>query len=204
MNIPSQAFIFINILVVIVYVSCVITLYKKGFLYGIFKLLSTIGALILAWILAPVLQSLFTFIKLNDTYTQSLIIILNTIIWFIILFILIKIVCLFFAPLLKKVSKIPVLGSVNKIGGILIGIIDATIVILIMSMLLKTPLIKNPQEVKQGTYIKYVDNLTSKGIELIVDNVDLTKIKENVSDFDVDKTRSEIKTWLKQQGIINE
>jgi len=204
MNIPSQAFIFINILVVIVYVSCVITLYKKGFLYGIFKLLSTIGALILAWILAPVLQSLFTFIKLKDTYTQSLIIILNTIIWFIILFILIKIVCLFFAPLLKKVSKIPVLGSVNKIGGILIGIIDATIVILIMSMLLKTPLIKNPQEVKQGTYIKYVDNLTSKGIELIVDNVDLTKIKENVSDFDVDKTRSEIKTWLKQQGIINE
>jgi len=204
MNIPSSAFIFIDIIICIIYVACIIVSYKKGFLYGLVKLLSTIGAIILAWILAPVVEGIYTFVKLSSTYSAKIETLVNTIIWFFIIFLVVKLVFLIISPIFKWFSKVPVLGFVNRVCGIVIGVLDATLVIMLFTMFLKTPIVKNSNEVINGTVLKYVDKYTSKGMEYIVDNIDADKLKDGVSGFDVDSTREQLKAWLKSQGLINE
>jgi len=98
MNIPSGAFIVIDIVIGIIYIACIIVSYKKGFLYGLFKLLSTIGAIIIAWFLAPVVEGIYTFVKLSSTYSAKIETLVNTIIWFFIVFLVVKLVFLILSP----------------------------------------------------------------------------------------------------------
>ena len=193
MNIPSNYFICIDILVVLLFIIFIFVGYKKGFLYELFSLIYTLASTIASWFLAPVFASLYPLIKLKNLTNDQMIIanfvnlevILNTIAYFVIIFLVLKICYIVLSLLFKSINKVPIVGGFNRILGALMGIVNAAIITLFISMILSMPLIENGDEVKKNTVFAYINTYGEKAMSYIVENVDLNHIKSEFKDFDI-------------------
>ena len=195
MNIDSV--LIVNIAVIVIYAYSIIKAYKSGFLYEVLYLLLTIGSFWLALRLNPILCNLFPLLK-PEHFTEVLMIALiprfNQILWFLIVVILLRLIVLFFLPAFKKVSDVPLLGSVNKLLGVALGIINATILVFLISMFLTLPLVKNGPALREKTILKPINELTNQGITYLMSRVDIEELEENVKDMD-----QKFQQWLQEQ-----
>lgn len=202
MVISSAYFTYLNLALIILYLAFIVIGYKNGLILQIVDLVYNILALFIGYFLAPILASHFPIVKLDEVYMAlKLNVLMDTLIYMIIVFILLKLLYLIIKPLFGFVSKIPLIGFVNDIGGALMGIINATIVVLLFCMLLNTPLFKNGNEVKEKTYLKTINGLSYKALEFSMDHFDFQK---EFKDFDIDKTRMAFDKWLEEQGVFDE
>lgn len=202
MVISSAYFTYLNLALIILYLAFVVIGYKNGLILQIVDLVYNILALFIGYFLAPILASHFPIVKLDEVYMAlKLNVLMDTLIYMIIVFILLKLLYLIIKPLFGFVSKIPLIGFVNDIGGALMGIVNATIVVLLFYMLLNTPLFKNGNEVKEKTYLKTINGLSYKALEFSMDHFDFQK---EFKDFDIDKTRMAFDKWLEEQGVFDE
>lgn len=202
MVISSAYFTYLNLALIILYLAFIVIGYKNGLILQIVDLVYNILALFIGYFLAPILASHFPIVKLDEVYMAlKLNVLMDTLIYMIIVFILLKLLYLIIKPLFGFVSKIPLIGFVNDIGGALMGIVNATIVVLLFCMLLNTPLFKNGNEVKEKTYLKTINGLSYKALEFSMDHFDFQK---EFKDFDIDKTRMAFDKWLEEQGVFDE
>mgnify|MGYP004497571451 FL=1 len=202
MVISSAYFTYLNLALIVLYLAFVVIGYKNGLILQIVDLVYNILALFIGYFLAPILASHFPIVKLDEVYMAlKLNVLMDTLIYMIIVFILLKLLYLIIKPLFGFVSKIPLIGFVNDIGGALMGIVNATIVVLLFCMLLNTPLFKNGNEVKEKTYLKTINGLSYKALEFSMDHFDFQK---EFKDFDIDKTRMAFDKWLEEQGVFDE
>lgn len=204
MIVPSSYFIFIDIAIVAMFICFIIVGYSKGFVYEVLSLLYTAISIVASWFLAPIFASMYPLVKLENLNTQAellsrfinLDVILNTVIYFVLIFIIFKILYILLSLIFKGMNKLPVLGTINKILGAVIGILNATIVTIFLSLLLTMPIFKNGNEIKNNTIFKYINNYSDEAITLIVQNVDLNHIKQQFKDFDINNAREDFKLWL--------
>lgn len=197
-------YIIINILVAIILLYSLIKGYKKGFIYEIVNLIYTILTFLIAWFIAPVLANILPLIKLGSPYDLlGIEPIINTVAYYAIVVIIFKLLGFFIMPLFNSLSKLPLLGSLNKLLGLCLGFINASIIIVAISILLNMPLIKDGKEIKENTIFKYVDIYSNKAMEIIVNNIDFSKLKFEIDNFDVEKMRNDFKIWLLAQGVVN-
>lgn len=213
MNIPDYWFIVINILIVALYLFLMWRAYKKGFLYELFNFIGFIFAFLFAWFIAPILAEQFPLIAsgtINDLADELLVgialPICNTLIWFIIILVVVRVILAIILSLFKAVSKIPVLGFFNRLLGTFFGIVNATIWVMIISMLLSLPFFTNGQAVKEGTLIKHINNLSNSTLVFVTEHIDVKGLSDSISDelTDVDDAREAFVVWMKKHGIINE
>ena len=204
MSIPNSYFIYINIFIGLIYLFFILIGYKKGFLFELVSLVYTAASAAIAWFLAPVFAGMFPIVILSNTNTEAELIsklvnidaISNTVIYFVLVFLLLKLFYLFIAFVLKGMNKLPVIGKFNKILGGIFGIINATIVTIMLSMLLNLPIIENGTEIKKNTFFKYINEYSNIALNYIVENVDLDSIKAKFDSFDVNNARDDFKSWL--------
>ena len=204
MSIPTNIFPFINIFIVILYIALIIIGYTKGFLFELLSLAYTLISLLIAWIISPVFANIYPIIKLenisNETQLMSKLVnldaIVNTVLYFVIVFLVLKVFYWILAVVLKGMNKLPVIGTFNKLLGALFGVINATLITFMLSLLLSLPVIKNGNEVKNGTLFKYISNYSQVALNYVIENVDLDNIKKQFDNFDIDSARDEFKQWL--------
>ncbi|MBQ6367594.1 MAG: CvpA family protein [Erysipelotrichaceae bacterium] len=187
----------INIAVAVIYVYSIVKGYKSGFLYEFLYLALTLGSFWLALRLNPILCNLFPLLK-PEQFSEVLLIALiprfNQILWFLIIVILIRLIVLFFLPAFKKLSDVPLLGSVNQLLGAALGVINATILVFLISMFLTLPLIKNGPALREKTVLKPINELTNQGINYMMSKVDVDELEENVKEMD-----QRFQQWLQEQ-----
>lgn len=204
MVIPSSAFIYIDIAILIIYIVLIIIGYKKGFLYELISLLYTGICLIIAWFISPILANLYPLINLSkDSFEAKVVdsfvnlnLLANTITYFLIVFLVLKLLYFIISFIFKKFNKVPVIGKLNQILGILAGIFNATVVTLTLSMLLTLPLFKNGIEVKNKTVLVYISDISEKVVLDVINHVDFNNIKNQTNQFDVNEARKELQMWL--------
>lgn len=202
MVISSAYFTYLNLALIILYLAFIVIGYKNGLILQIVDLVYNILALFIGYFLAPILASHFPIVKLDEVYMAlKLNVLMDTLIYMIVVFILLKLLYLIIKPLFGFVSKIPLIGFVNDIGGALMGIVNATIVVLLFCMLLNTPLFKNGNEIKEKTYLKTINGLSYKALEYSMDHF---KFENEFKNFDIDKTRMAFDKWLEEQGVFDE
>ena len=125
---------------------------------------------------------------------------INTFIWFIILFIGISIILWLLRPVLHFVGKIPVIKGINRIIGLAFGLIQALVLLWIVSLILMTPLFANGQEVIEKSALKYFDQVTKiVVINTEVKELSLIKVLSNSELNDQDRER--IQVWLDDSNI---
>lgn len=205
MVISSEYFVYINVVIVAIYVVFAIRGYKNGLALQVVDLIYNVLAIVAAWFISPILAAHFPLVKLDEVYTAlNFNVLIDTLIYCVIVFLVLKFIYMFIKPIFKGVTKLPIIGFVNKVGGFLFGLINATVVVLLLSMLLNTPMFSNGKEVKDNTYLKYCNNLSAKAMEVTLKHVNLDSIKDTIDNFDVDKSREELEKWLISQGIFND
>ncbi len=205
MVISSSYFIYVNLVLLILYLTSLIVGYKNGLILQIVDLIFNIVALFVAYFISPILASHFPLVKLDEVYMAlNLNTLIDMLIYIVIVFLILKIVYILIKPLFASVSKIPLVGFVNRIGGALVGIINATIIVLLFCMLLNTPIFKNGQDIKNGTYLKVVNNLSYKALEFSMDHINIDLISKEIKDFNIDESRTAFEKWLEEQGILHE
>lgn len=204
MSIPNSYFLYIDILIVLIYLIFLFIGYKKGFLFELVSLVYTALTTFISWLLAPVLAVSYPIILFSEMNAETELIsklvnldaVSNTVIYFVILFLIFKLLYLFVAFILKGMNKLPVIGKFNKVLGCLFGIINATIVTIMLSMLLQLPIIENSNEVINNTIFRFINEYSNNAIHFIVENVDLSSVKSKIDNFDVESARDDFKTWL--------
>ena len=202
MLIPESYFIYISIFVIALYIVLMIIGYNKGFLFELVNMLYTILSIFIAWVVSPVLAKKFPLISIEKIDSQYSLLntffnldnLLNNIAYFIITFLILKILYIFISLLTKSLNKIPVLGKLNKILGMFTGIFNATLITMALSMLLTLPLFKNGKDVREKTILKYVNKYSNQAISYIVDKITLNNIDGDI--LDVESYREEFLKWL--------
>ena len=178
--------------------------YNKGFLYGLISFAYTGLSILLSWFASPVFAKLFPLIDLDKLSAESMMLnkllnlngLINNITYFIIIFLVLKIMYIFLSLLLKSLNNLPVIGKFNKLLGTLFGIFNATIITLFISMLFSLPLFANGNDIKNKTILKYINGFTSDVITIIANNISENKINDTSEVFDVEEYRKELENWL--------
>lgn len=204
MNISSEYFIYINLFIVLIYLIFIIVGYAKGFLFEIISLLFTVASAFISWFIAPVLAGVYPIIDIaslnKETELLSKLVNLNalanTVLYFVIVFLILKLLNWILCFVVKGMNKIPVIGKFNQILGGLTGIINATLITLALSLLLSLPIFANGEEIKNGTMFKYINQISDKVLTYIIDNANMNNIKNQFDDFDIDNARDDFKKWL--------
>lgn len=181
--------------------------YTKGFLYELLSILYSLISALVSWFLAPVLANVYPILNIDNLNKETQILnkfidlstILNTLIYFVIVFLILKLLYILIAFVLKGMNRVPVIGKFNQILGVFAGIFNATLIALALSMLLTLPVFKNGDEIKNGTIFKYISEYSDRVLSYIVDNVDLDNVKRQFDSFDIDNARTEFKYWIESK-----
>ena len=204
MQIPEQYFLYISIFIGAIYVAMMFIGYKHGFLYELVNLLYTAASLALAYFVSPVLASIFPIIDLSKTEGQykalndifNLNKIINTVAYFIIVFLVLKVLYIFISLFVKSLNKIPVIGKFNQILGLVFGVFNATLIVLCLSMLLSLPLIKNGKEIRDKTILRYITKYSDEALTFLVEKAGEQNLGDKIEGFDIDSYREDFKTWI--------
>ena len=208
MHIPKDYFIYVNIVVAIVFILNIFKSYKNGFIYELVNLAFLVFSILCSWFIAPVLANkvfIYDANKLVDNKLplDNINVFVNTIIWFVLLLLILNVLFLLLKPLLKFFSKIPVLGTVNKILGGIVGIIYGLFITIIISLILTLPIFTNGKEVVDNTVLKYANILNKEVTKIVIKNVNLDEIYKNTEGFNVEDARKDLENWLIEQGVID-
>lgn len=178
--------------------------YNKGFLYELVNFAYTGLSLLLSWLASPVFAKKFPLIQLSKLSTEAALLnklfnldeIINNVAYFIIIFLLLKLIYVILSIIVKAFNKIPVIGKFNQILGAVAGFFNATIITVFISLLLSLPLFANGKEIKEKTILKYVNNFSSDIFDYITKKLITNNVDQSIQGFDADNYRKQLQEFL--------
>ena len=198
----SQFVIAVNILVGIIYIVSLVTAYKHGFVYEALNLLLSVASLAVGWFAAPILAEQLTLIKaesFEDVLLRSLTPFLNIGLWFLIIVLIFRLILTFIVPLFKGISKVPVIGTLNRIFGILAGALNATIWVILLAMFLALPIIPHGKEIRSQSVLAPISDFSNHLLSEVSSQITAEEIGDEVEEL-----RQTFRQWLEQQEFLNE
>ena len=81
------------------------------------------------------------------------------------------------------------MGFFNRILGIAVGFINATIITLLLSLLVSLPFINNGKQIKEESLFKYVNVITNKALVSLSDYIDIDSLSNNIEGLDINHAR---------------
>lgn len=213
MNIEQNTWLMIDLVVVIVFALLLFSGYKQGFLM---KLISIVGFVVVGifswWISAPIsrMLSLYPMSQLpieNDLISSFIYDNINRLFIFVVLFVILNIVILFLKPLIKAISDIPVVSTINKVAGLCLGAIQAVVLMFVATLVLRLPFISQGNTYVEGSLLKYSEPMMNtlmfyakEPLQQISAVFDLINEKETLTKQEVEN----IHDWLVSQNLKEE
>jgi len=169
-NIPDFIFNFSLVIIIIYYLLFIVKGAKVGFITTTINLVSTFFSLFISVFFSKQLAKSYNLIP-SDTVNSSLITgLFNQIVWGLIIFIFIRVLLIFLKILLNKIVDLPVLKQVNKSLGALFGFVHATIILLLITMALQTPIFSNGNEFVEKSSLSILSNTSQNFIKFFLDD----------------------------------
>jgi uncharacterized membrane protein required for colicin V production len=184
---------------------------KKGFLLQLFELLSLGIALLFATTLMPWASERWMLINIQNTSVNvsilnSMLQSANQIVWFFILFAIGSILMLFLIPLVKVISKLPLLKPINSLFGSLFSLLGSWIWLFVISLVLLLPWFSFGPTMVNTTWLSPIQSTTlsliedERVIESFEASKDLLTYFSQPQDID-DEAKARLRSWLLQLGI---
>ncbi|WP_373116651.1 CvpA family protein [Holdemania massiliensis] len=210
MVIESQTYMVINIAVLIIAVVQVLVGIKRGFLIQLMDCVGLLVSLFVAWLFSPVLSEWAAIVPETLNPARETILgpwvygLMNQIVWFIVIFIVCRLVLLLVRPIIKMLGKIPLVKQVNQLLGGLFGLVNTGIWLVVFSIILMLPFFENGQQVIDATLLsmpgKAAAVLNEKLLEMPQDENQLQKLVEGWDQL-TDEDRTMIKDWLNDNQL---
>lgn len=204
---PESMIVYINFALILWFLINLAQGYKKGLLLQIVDLVGTFVALFAAWVFAPVFVKIFQFVKtpgsglitVDQIITQQV----NKLIWFVILFVVARLLLFLVTPIVSAISKIPFVKQVNSLVGGFFSIVLFVVKLLVLTYFLSFPILSNGQDIIDNTILKplveVVKPLASDLDGSLEKNEAIQNIMRNKS-LSQDQ-EYELANWLRAQGI---
>lgn len=182
--------------------------FRKGLLRSLLSLVGTILSFYLSWMLSedigntfPLIQNTSTDILIQqmsgEIYTFA-----NRVIWFVIVFIILRIICFVLDFILKSVHKIPGVHFVSSILGMLFGLVETVVWILLLCIFIESPIFAHGStmvdESVLGAIKDLVTPISQQLFEPVIKTDAYSKIIDDINSISEDKIEN-IKTWLEGQ-----
>ena len=183
--------------------------YKKGMLLQLVGLISTFVSMIIAWIFSDVFMNVFHFVTYNTTGIFSLDNFVtenaNRLIWFVILFLVIRLLMMVLTPIASLISKLPLIKQVNSAFGAVFSLITYLIYIVLIVLFLSTPIIKNGNQIIENTFLRTVDKHVISNLGFLEDKLEENEALQSlVSNRGLSVTQKQAMVdMLSEQGFSN-
>lgn len=204
---PESMIVFINFAFVVWFLISLAQGYKKGLLLQIVDLVGTFVALFAAWVFAPVFVKIFEFVKspgsglisVDQIITQQV----NRLIWFVVLFVVARLLLLLVTPIVSAISKIPFVKQVNSTVGGLFSIVMFVLKLLILTYFLSFPIVSNGQDIIDNTILKPLVEVSKPVLNGLDRNIEKNEAIQNVmrNKSLSEEQEHELASWLREQGI---
>ena len=202
---------YINIAVAVLYVIFMIRGAKRGVLVQVLSSLGTIVSFLAAWRYCSFASGYYELVPKDIVpmidipgIGQTIYSHLNEMLWFIVLFAVLRLLFMILEKLCSGLSGLPVIKEVSGLLGGLLGIVSATVWILVFFVVLNMPFFKNGSEIANKSLIGTITNKVSHTIKEFAGPVDASEtignMYQQIQDFD-NQDMEVIGQWLEDHGI---
>ena len=202
---------YINIAVVVLYVIFMIRGAKRGVLVQVLSSLGTVVSFLAAWRYCSFASGYYELVPkdivpMNEipAIGQAIYSHLNEMIWFIALFAVLRLLFVILEKLCSGLSGLPVIKEVSGLLGGLLGVVSATIWILVLFVVLNMPFFRNGSEIANRSLIGTITNKVSHTVKEFAGPIDASEtignMYQQMKDFD-NQDMEVIGQWLEEHGI---
>ena len=205
--------IYFSAFVVIFFILKAAQGYNTGILRRLIGLVGSIISYWIAWILCGVFAKYINIISvkslgLSGTPFEAIAkTYVNQIAWFILLFLVLRILFFVVDRLAKGVHKVPGLHAVSALLGAAFGVLEAFVWMVVITVLLHTPLFKNGSYIVENSLIKQVNQVTEMVAKdylgPLFSSEGFSKMEEDTKSL-TDLQRNAVENWLKENGFVEE
>lgn len=205
--------IYFSAFVVIFFVLKAAQGYNTGILRRLIGLVGSIISYWIAWILCGVFAKYINIISvkslgLSGTPFEAVAkTYVNQIAWFILLFLVLRILFFMVDRIAKGVHKVPGLHAVSALLGAAFGVLEAFVWMVVITVLLHTPLFKNGNYIVENSLIKQVNQVTEMVAKdylgPLFSSEGFSKMEEDTKSL-TDLQRNAVEKWLKENGFVEE
>ena len=205
--------IYFSAFVVIFFILKAAQGYNTGILRRLIGLVGSIISYWIAWILCGVFAKYINIISvkslgLSGTPFEAVAkTYVNQIAWFILLFLVLRILFFVVDRIAKGVHKVPGLHAVSALLGAAFGVLEAFVWMVVITVLLHTPLFKNGSYIVENSLIKQVNQVTEMVAKdylgPLFSSEGFSKIGEDTKSL-TDLQRNAVENWLKENGFVEE
>lgn len=202
---------YINIAVAVLYVIFMVRGAKRGVLMQVLSAFGTIVSFLAAWRYCTFASGYYNLWPKNvvpmneipgvgDTIYSRL----NNLIWFIVLFVVLRLLFIILEKLCSGLSGLPVIKEVSGLLGGLLGIVSATIWIMVICVVLNMPFFKNGKWVTDHSMIGTITSTVSRTVKEFAGPINASEtigdLYQGVTEFG-DQDKEAIGEWLSEHGI---
>lgn len=205
--------IYFSAFVVIFFVLKAAQGYNTGILRRLIGLVGSIISYWIAWILCGVFAKYINIISVKslglagtpfEAIAKTYV---NQIAWFILLFLVLRILFFVVDRIAKGVHKVPGLHAVSAVLGAAFGVLEAFVWMVVITVLLHTPLFKNGSYIVENSLIKQVNQVTEMVAKdylgPLFSSEGFSKLGEDTKSL-TDLQRNAVENWLKENGFVEE
>ena len=205
--------IYFSAFVVIFFILKAAQGYNTGILRRLIGLVGSVISYWIAWILCGVFAKYINIVSakslgISGTPFEAIAkTYVNQIAWFILLFLLLRMLFFVVDRIAKGVHKVPGLHAVSALLGAAFGVLEAFVWMVVITVLLHTPLFKNGSYIVENSLIKQVNQVTElvakDYLGPLFSSEGFSKIGEDTKSL-TDLQRNAVENWLKENGFVEE
>lgn len=173
---PYDYTIYLNALLTLLFVFVLYRGYKRGMLLQIVGLMSTFVSMIIAWIFSDVFVAVFQFVNYSKTgitaMDQFVSMNANRLIWFVILFVVIRLLMMVLTPIAAAISKLPLIKQVNSVMGGVFSIVTFFIYTILIIFFLSLPVITNGDYIVENTFLRPIKGVVVPTFSFLEDTIE--------------------------------
>ena len=205
--------IYFSAFVVIFFILKAAQGYNTGILRRLIGLVGSIISYWIAWILCGVFAKYINIVSVKslgisgtpfEAIAKTYV---NQIAWFILLFLVLRMLFFVVDRIAKGVHKVPGLHAVSALLGAAFGVLEAFVWMIVITVLLHTPLFKNGSYIVENSLIKQVNQVTEMVAKdylgPLFSSEGFSKMEEDTKSL-TDLQRNAVENWLKENGFVEE
>ena len=205
--------IYFSAFVVIFFILKAAQGYNTGILRRLIGLVGSVISYWIAWILCGVFAKYINIVSVKslgisgtpfEAIAKTYV---NQIAWFILLFLVLRMLFFVVDRIAKGVHKVPGLHAVSALLGAAFGVLEAFVWMVVITVLLHTPLFKNGSYIVENSLIKQVNQVTEMVAKdylgPLFSSEGFSKIGEDTKSL-TDLQRNAVENWLKENGFVEE
>lgn len=207
---PVDKIIWLNIAIIAVLLLSLYSGYRDGF---IVKALGCLGFIVIgvtSWYIAPIVSDKINIFPESLTPLSGSFLgpyfydTLNKYATFFCLFILLSLLILLIKPICKGIGSIPIIAEVNKLLGVLFGLLQGIILMIVITLVFRTPIFSNGNSVIEHSVLKTMNGLTDSVMFFLKDPMaeweSIQKLLTPSSELNADDLEK-IKIWMREQNL---